>query len=139
MELEIRRVRAEDEAAVIDLWQRCDLVVPWNDPLRDIERKLAFQPELFLVAALAGRVVGSVMAGYEGHRGQINYLAVDPLQRDRQLGRQLMQAAEAALRALGCQKINLQVRASNGGVVAFYESLGFQVETTINMGKRLET
>ena len=137
MQLEIQPFQKWHEAPVIDLWRRSDLVVPWNDPPTDIAAKLDFQPELFLVGLCDGAVVGSVMAGYDGHRGQINYLAVDPEQRGRGLGRELMQAAEQVLRRLGCQKINLQIRASNTNVLAFYETLGFEAETTINLGKRL--
>jgi ribosomal protein S18 acetylase RimI-like enzyme len=129
--------RSRDEAAVIDLWHRCDLVVPWNDPGRDIEVKLAFQPELLLVAEREGAVVGSVMAGYEGHRGWINYLAVEPELRRRGVGRRLMEAAEALLRPLGCQKINLMVRTGNRSAVEFYRRLGYSVDDVVGMGKRL--
>ncbi len=113
MDMQIRRFQPADEAAVIALWHRCDLVVPRNDPARDIALKMAWQPELFLVGEEDDRIVATVMAGYEGHRGWINYLAVDPDVRRHGLGRMMMSAAEEALRALGCPKINLQVRASN--------------------------
>jgi ribosomal protein S18 acetylase RimI-like enzyme len=79
-----------------------------------------------------------VMAGYEGHRGWINYLAVDPAQRRSGLGRALMTEAERVLRAAGCPKINLQVRPGNKDVIAFYEAIGFSVEGAISLGKRLE-
>jgi ribosomal protein S18 acetylase RimI-like enzyme len=136
-ELVIRPYEAEDEAEVIALWRACDLVVPWNDPQRDIALKLAAQPDLFLVGTWEGRVVATVMVGYEGHRGQINYLAVAPDCRRRGVGRQMMEAAEAKLRALGCPKINLQVRTTNTAVLAFYERLGFKVDAVISLGKRL--
>ncbi len=119
------------------MWQGCGLVVEQNDPRRDISTKLAFQPELFLVGLLEKRLVGSVMAGYEGHRGWIHYMAVDPAFRSKSLGRQLMDAAEAALRRLGCPKVNLQVRSENDAVIAFYEGLGYRVEERVGMGKRL--
>jgi len=90
------------------------------------------------VAERDGRVVGSVMAGYEGHRGQINYLAVLPDQRGSGLGRQLMDHAEAVLREMGAPKINLQVRAANRDVIDFYEALGYRVDDTVNLGKRLD-
>lgn len=137
MRLEVRPFRPADEPAVVSLWERCGLVVPHNDPRADIATKLAFQPELFLVGVLGDRVVGSVMAGYEGHRGWINYLGVDPARRRQSLGRQLMAAAEAALARLGCPKVNLQVRAGNDAAVAFYERLGYGIEDRIGMGKRL--
>ena len=123
---------------MVELWEACGLVVPWNDPKGDIETKLAFQPELFFVGETDGRLVATVMAGYEGHRGWINYLAVEPGLQGAGLGRRMMDAAEAALSALGCPKINLQVRAGNQKVVEFYERLGFSVDETLSLGKRLD-
>jgi ribosomal protein S18 acetylase RimI-like enzyme len=137
MMLEIRPYTAADEDAVVQLWIDCGLVVPWNNPRRDIARKLRAQPELFFVGVLEGELVATVMAGYEGHRGWINYLAVHPDHRRRGLGRQIMAEAEARLRAVGCPKINLQVRTSNTHVIAFYESLGFTVDDVVSLGKRL--
>ena len=136
-ELIIRPYDDRDENDVVALWQRCNLVVPSNDPQRDIRLKLQVQPELFLVGVLEVRVVATVMAGYEGHRGWINYLAVAPELQRRGLGRRIMVAAEQALRSRGCPKINLQVRSTNTGVIAFYERLGFAVEDRVSMGKRL--
>ncbi|HEX7631532.1 MAG TPA: GNAT family acetyltransferase [Lacunisphaera sp.] len=134
----IRSFRQSDELAVIALWRACGLVRPQNDPKKDIARKLRVNPEWFLVAESGGQIVGAVMAGYEGHRGWINYLAVDPQQRRAGLGRALMAEAERVLRAAGCPKINLQVRPENKDVIAFYEAIGFAVEGTISLGKRLE-
>ena len=136
--LRIRPYAPPDCDRVVELWRACQLVVPWNDPVADIETKLAFQPEGLLVGELDGQLVATVMAGYEGHRGWINYLAVDPARQRSGLGRRMMEAAEDALRALGCPKINLQVRSSNPGVVAFYEGLGFVVDETVSLGKRLD-
>ena len=138
-DLEIRGYRSEDLAQVIALWQRCKLIVPWNDPYRDIEDKVDWQPELFLVGLLDGELVATAMVGYEGHRGWINYLAVAPAYQRRDYGRQMMAAAEDRLGALRCPKINLQVRASNSGVIAFYRSLGYQTDEVISLGKRLPT
>jgi ribosomal protein S18 acetylase RimI-like enzyme len=129
----------KDEAVVIDLWTNCGLVRPQNDPQKDIARKLRVNPEWFLVAEADGRLVAAVMAGYEGHRGWINYLAVDPAHRRHGLGRALMMEAERALRAAGCPKINLQVRPENREVIAFYETIGFSVEGAVSLGKRLES
>jgi ribosomal protein S18 acetylase RimI-like enzyme len=134
----IRPYGAADEAAVVALWERCGLLRPQNDPRKDIARKLKVNPEWFLVAEESGRIVGAVVAGYEGHRGWINYLAVDPARRRAGLGRALMSAAERVLHAAGCPKINLQVRPDNQAAVAFYERLGFAVEGAISLGKRLE-
>lgn len=119
------------------MWRACGLVMPWNDPYADIRRKLQTQPELFLVGTLDGQLVSTVMAGYEGHRGWINYLAVAPGRRRQGIGRRMMQAAEARLRALGCPKINLQVRSSNLGVIEFYRKIGFSVDDVVSLGKRL--
>lgn len=134
----VRPYQPADAAAVVALWRACDLVRSWNDPRKDIARKLRVNPEWFLVAEAGGAVVGTVMAGYEGHRGWINYLAVEPARQRGGLGRTLMAEAERLLRAAGCPKINLQVRRTNAGVIAFYERLGFTVDEVVSMGKRLE-
>lgn len=140
MQPAIRAYAADDEAAVIALWQRCGLTRPWNDPAKDIRRKLAEQPELFgvMLADDGTNVIGSVMAGYEGHRGWINYLAVDPALQGRGLGRQLMSWAEARLLERGCPKINLQVRQGNEAVLAFYAAIGYADDKVVSLGKRLE-
>ena len=135
--LDIRPFRPEDEAAVIRLWRDCDLLRPHNDPRRDIARKLAVQPDLLLVGLLDGAIVAVVMAGYEGHRGWLNYLAVAPGHRRRGFGREMVAEAERRLLALGCPKINLQVRHSNARAMEFYRRLGFQVDEVASMGKRL--
>jgi ribosomal protein S18 acetylase RimI-like enzyme len=137
-DFQIRPYLPKDETAVIALWRACGLVRPQNDPRKDIARKLRVNPEWFLVAETNGRPVGAVMAGYDGHRGWINYLAVDPAQRRGGLGRALMAEAERVLRAAGCPKINLQVRPENKDVIAFYEAIGFSVEGAISLGRRLE-
>jgi ribosomal protein S18 acetylase RimI-like enzyme len=137
--MQVRPFQPADADALIELWRRCDLVRPQNDPRKDIARKLAVQPELFLVAmGDEGAVIGSVMCGYEGRRGWINYLAVDPDRRLRGVGRTLMAEAERRLRALGCPKINLQVRSTNRAVLDFYRAIGFAVDDVVSLGKRLE-
>ena len=135
--LQIRTYLESDQGAVAALWRECGLVRPWNDPVKDIGRKLRVQRDLFLVATLDGRLVATVMAGYEGHRGWINYLAVARECRGRGFGRRLMDEAEARLRAMGCPKINLQIRRSNAEAVGFYRSLGFTEDDSVSMGKRL--
>ena len=95
--MNIRTFSSADEAAVIELWRRCDLLRPWNDPHKDIQRKLTTQPELFVVGEIAGQLVASVMAGFDGHRGWVNDLAVAPEHRNAGLGRTLMRHVEAAL------------------------------------------
>lgn len=131
------RYEARHEEALIDLWGKCDLIVPQNDPVEDIQRKLAFQPELFFIALLDGQLIGSVMVGYEGHRGWLNYLAVLPSFQGRGYGRRLVNRAIAELGKLGCLKVNLQVRKSNTQVIEFYKHLGFKVEERVSLGMRL--
>jgi ribosomal protein S18 acetylase RimI-like enzyme len=135
--MNIRPFVETDEASVIALWRACALTRPWNDPHKDIARKLAVQRDLFLVGTQDGRIVASVMAGYEGHRGWINYLAVSPDARGRGHGRELMQHAERLLLERGCPKVNLLVRSTNTGVVEFYRRLGYAVDEAIALGKRL--
>jgi ribosomal protein S18 acetylase RimI-like enzyme len=135
----IRAFKQSDEQAVIDLWQRCELTRPWNDPRKDLARKLRVNPKMFLVGEIEGKIVATVMAGYEGHRGWINYLAVDPERRREGLARAMMQEAERLLCEPGCPKINLQVRSSNAGVIEFYRRIGYSVDDVVSMGKRLES
>ena len=136
--LAIRAYRESDQDAVVEFWRSCGLVVPWNDPKKDIHRKLSVQREMFLVGSLGSELVATVMAGYEGHRGWINYLAVSVGCQGRGLGRRMMDEAETRLRELGCPKINLQVRSSNADVIEFYRALGYTVDDVVSMGKRLE-
>ena len=136
--MEIRPYRETDEGEVIALWRACELTRPWNDPRKDIRRKQAEHPELFLVGLRDGKLMATVMAGYEGHRGWINYLAVHPEHRRRNHGRQMMAAAEKLLRGLGCPKINLMVRTSNRSAVEFYQRLGYAMDDVVSLGKRLE-
>lgn len=136
--MEIRDFALQDSAAVVQLWHDCGLYRPWNDPHKDIARKLSVSPELFWVGVdEQGEVMASIMVGYDGHRGWINYLAVHPKYQRQGHARQLMQRAEAELTALGCPKLNLQVRAGNEAVIAFYESLGYGDDQTVSLGKRL--
>ena len=137
--MNIRAFERGDEAAVIELWRRCELLRPQNDPKKDIARKLKVQRELFLVGEIDASLVASVMAGYDGHRCWVNYLAVDPRQQRRGLGRQIMAEVERLVRQRGCPKINLQVRTANPGVLEFYKRIGFAIDDVMSLGKRLET
>ena len=136
--VQIRGYAASDETAVARLWRE---VFPdssaWNHPETDIRRKLTVQPELFLVATLDTELVGTAMAGFDGHRGWVYYVAVSPRHRRQGIGRALMREVEERLARLGCPKLNLQVRASNEEVVSFYKKLGYRVEERVSMGKRL--
>jgi ribosomal protein S18 acetylase RimI-like enzyme len=138
MPIEIRPYESSDEIQVVQLWTDCGLVVPWNNPHRDIQRKLDVQPELFLVGCLAKKIIATVMAGYDGHRGWINYLAVHPDHQRTGIGRRMMDEAEIRLRAAGCPKINLQVRSTNAMVINFYRKIGYKMDEVVSFGKRLE-
>jgi len=135
--MHIRSYTESDTSAVVALWHTCGLVRPWNDPHKDIARKLQVQPELFLVGEVDGQLVASAMAGYDGHRGWVNYLAVAPSHQRRGYAARLMGHIEHALLQLGCPKLNLQVRSSNASVLAFYRRLGYAQDEAVSLGKRL--
>lgn len=135
--MEIRVFRQDDFEEVITLWERCDLLRPWNDPEMDIERKLNHDPELFLVAEVGGEVVGSVMGGYDGHRGSAYYLGVHPDYRGRGIANALINRLEKKLIARGCPKIQLMVREDNDTVIEMYEKLGYEIQAITSLGKRL--
>jgi len=137
MRFEIVRYDVKYQEAVVDLWKRCGLVILQNDPVEDIRKKMSFQPELFFIALREGQLIGSVMVGYEGHRGWLNYLAVLPPFQKRGYGKKLVNRAIAELRKIGCLKLNLQVRKSNAAVIEFYKHLGFEEEARISLGMRL--
>lgn len=136
-EFVIRPYNTGDESGVIDLWQRCKLTRPQNNPKLDIERKLKVNPELFLVGLIEREIIATAMGGYEGHRGWINYLAVDPHFQRNGLGRKMMDTIQSKLSTLGCPKINLQVREDNLEAVNFYKAIGYAQEPVLSMGKRL--
>jgi ribosomal protein S18 acetylase RimI-like enzyme len=137
--LHIRPYAESDEDAVIALWKECELIRPWNNPRKDIARKLQVQRELFLVGTSDDRVVSSIMAGYEGHRGWVNYLAVSIADRGHGYGRQLMHHVEQLLLARDCPKINLQIRSGNTNVMEFYRAIGYAPDEAVSFGKRLIT
>ena len=137
--LEIRPFESSDRPKLEELWGRVFADdPPWNAPAAMIANKLKVQPELLLVAVLDQVLVGAVMAGFDGVRGWIYHLAVVPEARRRGIATELVRAAEAGLRKLGCPKVNIQVRASNAEVIAFYRKLGFIREERVSMGRRLE-
>ncbi|BCF96159.1 GNAT family acetyltransferase [Paraburkholderia sp. PGU19] len=140
--LSIRVFDAADTDAVIALWLEAfpeykDASRPQRDPHLSIANKLATQPELFFVAVKDGGIVGTVMAGYDGHRGWLYSLAVEAASRRLGIGTLLVRYAEAALAARGCPKVNLQVLSAKADVQAFYESLGYVADAVISLGKRL--
>ncbi len=136
--LNVRACEQDDYEPVAALWERCHLSAPHNEPRAMFDRKRAYQAELFLVGELGGKLVASVMAGYEGRRGWINLLAVDPDYRRRGFGRAMMAAAHERLSALGCPKVNLQIRVWNADAIAFYERLGYSLDLCYSMGKSIE-
>jgi ribosomal protein S18 acetylase RimI-like enzyme len=133
----IRPFSTTDADAVVSLWQDCGLTRPWNDPHLDIDRKASCQSELFFVGSCENEIVASAMFGYDGHRGWVNYLAIAPAHRRQGYGAQMMFHGEAALLALGCPKINLQIRSENTDIAKFYEAIGYREDLVISMGKRL--
>ncbi|MET4780318.1 GNAT family acetyltransferase [Glaciihabitans sp. UYNi722] len=135
--MHLRPFDPTDTDAVIALWTACQLVRPWNDPRADIVRKMTEQPELFIVGEIDDRLVATAMAGFDGHRGWVHYLAVDPDSRRSGLGRQLMAEVERLLREAGCPKLNLQVRSDNLAVLGFYRGLGYGEDQVVSLGKRL--
>ena len=135
--MHVRPFQDSDEAAVIALWEAAGLTRSWNDPRKDIERKRSVQREWFLVGTHDDAVIASIMIGYDGHRGWINYLAVSPDHRKRGHARTLMREAERLLTAAGCPKINLQIRTTNASVIAFYEAIGYAQDDVVSFGRRL--
>ena len=140
--LSIRRFEASDTDAVIALWQQAfpeyrDVTRPQRDPHLSIANKLATQPELFFVAVLGERIAGTVMGGYDGHRGWLYSLAVDESLRRHGIGTRLVAHVENALTELGCPKLNLQVLSAKADIQAFYEALGYRADAVISLGKRL--
>jgi ribosomal protein S18 acetylase RimI-like enzyme len=134
--MQIRQFHPDDQAAVIELWRRCDLLRPWNDPKLDIQHKVKQCDGLFLVGIIDGQIMASVMAGYDGHRGWLYLVGVDPAQRRQGFARQLITETERLLRERGCRKINLQVRETNQQVIEFYKRVGYSVDPVLSMGKR---
>ena len=126
-----------DTACVAKLWQECGLTRPWNDPVKDIERKLTDQNGAFWVVCRGSVVVASVMIGFDGHRGTINYLAIAPELQRGGIGAELMRRAEAFLIDIGCPKVSFSVRKDNHAVLAFYDRLGYAADDVHFLGKRL--
>ena len=133
--MKIRPYQDSDEQTIIQLWLDCGLVAPQNNPIRDIQRKLKVNPEWFIVGLKDEEIIASCMAGYEGHRGWINYLAIAPSEQRRGYAKEMMEEVERILRSVNCPKINLQVRSSNSQVIKFYESIGFNVDQAVSLGK----
>jgi len=135
--MKIRIYKAEDEQEIIDLWQTCNLTTAWNNPKRDIERKINDSPELFFVGEIDREIVASCMAGYDGHRGWVYYLAVKPDLQRQGVASKIMSHAEQSLREIGCPKIDLMVRKTNHSVISFYHKIGYNDDPVVVLSKRL--
>jgi len=135
----IRTYKQEDEQQIIALWQQCNLTTAWNNPKRDIERKILDSPELFFVGEIDHKIVASCMAGYDGHRGWIYYLAVKPDHQKQGVASKIMSHAEDVLKDIGCPKIDLMVRKTNQSVIAFYHKIGYNDDPVVVLSKRLAT
>ncbi|GFZ83034.1 putative N-acetyltransferase [Pseudohongiella nitratireducens] len=135
--MKIRQFDKKDIASVISLWEQCGLTRPWNNPQQDIARKLTVQPELFVVGEVDGQIMASAMAGYDGHRGSVYYLAVSPDYQESGYGRKIMAWIEQTLLEMGCPKLNIVVRSSNKNVLRFYDALGYVTDDVISLGKRI--
>jgi ribosomal protein S18 acetylase RimI-like enzyme len=138
----IRTFDARDRDAVIALWrdvfpEYADASRPQRDPALSIDNKMKTQPELFFVGLLDDEIIGTVMAGYDGHRGWVYSLAVASLLQGNGYGRALMQHAEQALAKLGCPKVNLQILSAKTDLRGFYEKLGYKMDEVVSLGKRL--
>lgn len=135
--MKIRTYQSSDEKHLIDLWIKCGLTVPWNDPKKDIQRKVSDSPEMFFVGEKDGKIVASCMAGYDGHRGWIYFLAVKPEYQNRGFAKQILDHAEKELLDIKCPKIELMVRHTNDKVVSFYKHAGYKDDPVIVLSKRL--
>ena len=138
MQFDVRPYEEADEAGVVAVWRDVfSYSAPHNDPQNVVRQKRAYDRALFFVAVADGDVIGTVMGGYDGHRGWIYSLAVRHAARGQGIGTVLMRRVEHQLAEMGCQKINLQLLATNSAAVEFYPKLGYAVEERVSMGKLL--
>lgn len=136
--MKVTPATAADRAAVVGLWKTSGLIRPWNDPHTDFDLALENPTSSVLLARLGDAIVGSVMVGFDGHRGWVYYLASDSARRGEGIGRSLMNAAEDWLRAIGCPKIQLMVRGDSSGAKGFYAALGYEPQDVVTIGRRLD-
>jgi ribosomal protein S18 acetylase RimI-like enzyme len=134
----IREFLEPDRASVIALWQRCGLTRPWNDPSTDIDLAVRERNATLLVGVADEMIIASLMTGFDGHRGWVYYLAVEPGRQRQGIGRGMMLAAEDWLKARDAPKIQFMVRHDNRAALGFYEALGYAVQETTVLGRRLD-
>jgi len=132
-----RDITDADVEAVVALWQACGLTRPWNDPYKDISFARRSENATVLVLAHDGHIVASAMAGHDGHRGVLYYVAVDPARQRQGLGKAAVRAGEEWLKARGVWKVNLLVRDENAAARGFYEALGYGVNPVISMARTI--
>jgi ribosomal protein S18 acetylase RimI-like enzyme len=135
--MDVRTMRSEDRAALIELWHACGLTRPWNDPDRDIDLAIGAADAAILVGEEEGRLIACVMVGFDGHRGWVYYLGVVPECQRRGHGRAMFAAAQAWLEARGAPKIQLMLREENQEARHFYEALGLELQPVVTLGRRL--
>lgn len=129
---------AADREDTVVLWEAAGLTRPWNDPRSDFDLALATPTSAILLARGDGRLSGSVMVGFDGHRGWVYYLAAAPDSRRQGIGRMLMRAAEEWLHERGCPKIQLMVRGDNHAARGFYNAIGYDLQDVVTIGRRLD-
>jgi len=134
----IEPAKPSDRGAVIALWHAAGLTRPWNDPGSDFDLAMANPTSTILVARDGGHFAGSIMAGFDGHRGWVYYLATDPERQRCGIGRGLMEAAEDWLRRLGCPRIRLMVRGDNLAARGFYTAIGYAPQDVVTLGRTLD-
>lgn len=136
--MRIEPAAAADREAVIALWQEAGLTRPWNDSIADFDQALANPTSTILLARDDTGLTGTVMAGFDGHRGWVYYLAASPDRQGQGIGRELMKAAERWLIDLGCLRVRLMVRTDNAAANGFYEAIGYDRQDVVTLGRTLD-
>ena len=136
-EINYRLFNSKDKQSVLELWKTCNLIVSWNDPEKDILRKLSVRDDLFILAEINKKIIATAMGGYDGHRGYIYYLAVLPEFQKKGVGSKILSVVEKKLLKIGCPKINLFVRNTNMQVKSFYKKNQYTFQESEIYGKRL--
>lgn len=133
--MKIRTYKTSDKNSVISLWKKVfNPQKPHNDPKTAIDMKTKHNDGLFFIAKENNQVIGTIIAGFDGHRGWLYSLALHPQHRRKGIGSKLVKKAIGELKKLGCLKVNLQINSDNDEVVEFYKKNGFLIEDRISMG-----